>query len=144
MEWLARIMTFVRAIVWFEVGVPVDAPAAPAPLPTDRAGDPPSKRARSRVDGVNVLAILAAIGGVAGLVAGLSLLAAIGIENGRFGLLIVLALLVAATAEIAFAYGVLRRAQWTRKRELRALAFVVAIALVVVGSLVILIMEGLN
>lgn len=89
-----------------------------------------------RRGGINSLAILAAIGGVVGLGAGLLLLAAT-LGDGGWSAAIALVVLVLSVAELAFAYGTWTQAEWALKPERRAVGFAVAIALIVVGVLIV-------
>jgi uncharacterized membrane protein len=89
-----------------------------------------------RPSGITRLAILAAIGGIVGLGAGLLLLAAT-LADGGWGTPIALIVLVLSVVELAFAYGAWTQAPWAMGAGPRAAGFAVAIALIVVGVLIV-------
>jgi hypothetical protein len=92
--------------------------------------------AAPRSGGINSLAILGAIGGIVGLLAGLLLLAAT-LADGGWGPPIAVVVLVFSVVELAFAYGTWTQATWALTPERRAAGFAVGIALVVVGVLIV-------
>jgi hypothetical protein len=85
-----------------------------------------------RPSGITQLAILAAIGGILGLLAGLLLLAAT-LGDVGWGTPAALLILVFSVAELAFAYGAWTQAAWAMGSGPRAAGFAVAIALIVVA-----------
>ena len=85
-----------------------------------------------RSSGTIQLAILAAIGGIVGLLSGLLLLAAT-LAGGGWGPPIAVVVLVFSVVELAFAYGTWPGAAWAVTPERRSAGFAVAIALIVVG-----------
>ena len=89
-----------------------------------------------RPSGIAQLAILAAVGGIVGLGAGLLLLAAT-LADGGWGPPIAVVVLVFSVVELAFAYGTWTQAMWAVTSERRAAGFAVAIALIVVGVLIV-------
>ena len=84
----------------------------------------------------NGLAILAASGGIVGLLAGLLLLAAT-LAGGGLGPPMAVVVLVFSVVELAFAYGTWTQAAWAVTPERRAAGFALAIALIVVGVLIV-------
>jgi len=88
---------------------------------------------RSR--GITALAIVAATGGVLGILAGMWLPTA-KIGSGGRGLVVGLVVLVLSVIEFAFAYGAWTLTPWALKPGPRAIGFAVAIALILVGLFV--------
>ena len=85
-----------------------------------------------RPSGITQLAILAAIAGVLGLLAGFLLLAAT-LGDAGWGTPAALGILVVSVAELAFAYGAWTQSAWAMGSGPRAAGFAVAIALIVVA-----------
>lgn len=85
----------------------------------------------------SALAILAAIGGAMGILAGLVLLGA-ALGSGGWGLVVALVVLVVALAELAFAYSAWTQTPWALKSVPRAAGFAGAIALIVLGGALVL------
>ena len=85
-----------------------------------------------RPSGITQLAIMAAIAGVLGLLAGFLLLAAT-LGDVGWATPAALVILVFSVAELAFAYGAWTQAAWAMGSGPRAAGFAVAIALIVVA-----------
>jgi hypothetical protein len=81
---------------------------------------------------VTVLAIVAGIGGVLGVLSGMWLLT-VTPGGGKWGLPVTLAVLVLSAAELAFAYSFWTQTFWALRPVVRAIGFVVAIALILLG-----------
>ena len=95
---------------------PPPAPAAPPPAAPPPAAPPPaaptSAAAGARPTGITILAILAGIGGVLGLLGGFVLLFAGTVVFGGLGAILGLAALAYAGLLIAFAYGAWTLQPW--------------------------------
>jgi hypothetical protein len=83
------------------------------------------------------LAILAALGGVIGLLAGVYLLFG-ALANGGWPLVVGVVVLVVSVAELAFAYGTASRSTWAREPGPQAVGFALAIALLLLGFFIVL------